>query len=245
VSESRTWLNLITLVIASLEQNSLPEVAPTPLSAQERIRLGQLIRTIERGLSTFLEVATSLQEVRSSRLYRGTHADFQSWCRETLGLARSSVDGLIRSGEVAQFLIDSGANLPSNTAEATIRPLASLPRELQPVGWRLVEAASPKCGPTAPVVGKICRVIKNALESPGTVGSGHRPRGREHPSRELAFIAPVRRLSSYQGFDASLVVSHLENLSSAQAVFTACRIMADRCLSCCAILAKRYPELTD
>jgi hypothetical protein len=222
-----------------------PEVVSAPLTTQEKVRLGQLVRTIERGLSTFLEVAKALQEIRSSRLYRGTHMDFQSWCRETLGLARSSVDGLIRSGEVAQFLIDSGANLPPNTAEATIRPLASLPRELQPVGWRLVEAASPKCGPTQPVVAKVCRTIKNALESEGSGGNGHKPRSREHPPRELAFIAPVRRLSSYQGFNASLVVSHLENLSSAQAVFTACRVMADRCLSCCDILAQRYPELTD
>jgi hypothetical protein len=237
---------LIIPVIASLEQNSVTEVAPSPLSAQERIRLGQLIRTIERGLSTFLEVAKALQEIRSSRLYRGTHADFQSWCRETLGLGRSSVDGLIRSGEVAQFLIDSGAKLPPGLTEATIRPLASLPGpELQKAGWDLIQAASPKCGPTQPVVAKVCRTIKNALESEGSGGTGHKPRKREHPSRELAFIMPVRRLSSYQGFDASLVLSHIENLSSAQGIFTACRVMADRCLSCCAILAKRYPELTD
>jgi hypothetical protein len=31
-----------------------------------------------------------------------------------LGLARSSVDGLIRSGEVAQLLIDNGVQIPSN-----------------------------------------------------------------------------------------------------------------------------------
>jgi hypothetical protein len=41
------------------------------------------------------------------------------------------------------------------------------------------------------------------------------------------------------------VTSHVEKFSSALSAFTACRIMADRCLSCCAILAERFPELTD
>lgn len=232
-----------TPVVALIEQASVPEVASIPLTAQERVRLGQLIRTIERGLSTFLEVAASLQEIRSSRLYRGTHADFQSWCRETLGLARSSVDGLIRSGEVAQLLIDNGATLPPNTSEAVVRPLTSLPSALQPVGWQLIEAASSKAGPTSTVSSKICRVIKNAIESPGTNGTGHKPRHREHPAREQSFISPVRRLSAYKGFDANLVTSHVEKFSSALSAFTACRIMADRCLSCCDILSKRFPEL--
>jgi len=82
--------------------------------------------------------------VRSSRLYRETHSDFQSWCRETLGLARSSVDGLIRSGEVAQLLIDNGIQLPANTTEAVVRPVSTLPSpELQVQAWRLVQAVSP------------------------------------------------------------------------------------------------------
>jgi hypothetical protein len=233
-------------VVALIEQASVPEVASIPLTAQERVRLGQLIRTIERGLSTFLEVAKALAEVRSARLYRGTHADFQSWCRETLGLARSSVDGLIRSGEVAQLLIDSGANLPANTSEAVVRPVSTLPSpELQVQTWRLVQAVSPERGPTQPLASKVVRTIKNAIEPPGTNGTGHKPRKREHPTREQSFISPVRRLSADKGFDAHLVTSHVEKFAQALSTFTACRIMADRCLSCCDILSKRFPELTD
>jgi hypothetical protein len=164
------WFFLRLWSISS--RNPRPKLLP-PLTTQERVRLAQLVRTIERGLSTFLEVAKCLQEIRSSRLYREHHADFQSWCRETLGLARSSVDSLIRSGEVAQLLLDNGVPLPPNTTEAVIRPLASLPVALQPVGWQLVEAASPKCGPTQPVVAKVCRTIKNAIEPECSGGNGH------------------------------------------------------------------------
>ena len=230
----------------SLAQTDLHEAVSTSLTTQEKVRLGQLIRTIERGLSTFLEVAKALAEVRSSRLYRGTHADFQSWTRETLGLGRSSVDGLIRSGEVAQLLLDHGVDLPANTSEVVVRPVSTLPSpELQVQAWRLVQAASSKAGPTSTVSSKVCRVIKNALEPEGSNGAGRKPRKREHPTREQSFISPVRRLSAYQGFDANLVTSHVEKFSNALSAFTACRIMADRCLSCCAILADRFPELTD
>ena len=231
-------------MVTLIDQNSSSQATTAPLTVEERVRLGQLVRTIERGLSTFLEVSKALAEVRSSRLYREHNPDFQSWCRETLGLARSSVDGLIRSGEVAQMLLDSGVTLPPNMSEATIRPLASLPVALQPETWKLIEAASSKAGPSSTVSQKVVRQIKNAIESPGAA-TGHKTRGRKHSSRELAFIAPVRRLASYSGFDADLAISHVDKFSSALSAFTAFRIMADRRLMCCDRLSKRFPELTD
>jgi hypothetical protein len=238
-------------VVASIEQTNALESAPQPqtqtqtLTVQERVRLGQLIRTVERGLSQFLAVGAALLELRSSRLYQETHDTFESFCRETFGLARSTTDQVIRSASTAQLLIDSGVELPATTTEATVRPLSTLPAALQPVGWQLIQAVSPKCGPTQPIAAKVVRTIKNAIDSPGTNGTGHKPRHREHPAREQSFISPVRRLSAYKGFDANLVTSHVEKFSSALSAFTACRIMADRCLTCCDILSKRFPELTD
>jgi hypothetical protein len=231
-------------VVALIEQPNVPESAPQPLTTEEKIRLQQLIRTVERGLSQFLAVGAALSELRSSRLYRETHDSFESFCRETFGLARSTTDQVIRSATAAQLLIDNGIELAATTTEATVRPLSTLPAALQPVGWQLIQAVSPKCGPTQPIAAKVVRTIKNAIESPGD-SNGHKPRHREHPAREQSFISPVRRLSAYKGFDANLVTSHVEKFSSALSAFTACRIMADRCLSCCSILAKRFPELTD
>ena len=52
-----------TPVIASIE--SAPEKEfYTPLSAQEKVRLGQLVRIVERGLSQFLAVGAALLEIR-------------------------------------------------------------------------------------------------------------------------------------------------------------------------------------
>ena len=234
-------------MIAPLSPATSLETVPVsaPLSTEERIRLGQLVRTIERGLSNFLAVGAALLELRSSRLYRETHETFEQFCREVFGLARSSCDQVIRSAGTAQLLIDNGVTLPDNVSEAIVRPLSTLPAALQPVGWQLIEAASSKAGPTQPLASKIVRTIRNAIEPEGSNGSGHKARNRDHPQRETAFISPVTRLAAYRGFDANLVTSHVEKFSSALAAFTACRIMADRCLSCCSILAKRFPELTD
>ena len=232
-------------MVALIEQPNVSEAGPVPLTMQERVRLGQLIRTVERGLSQFLAVGAALLELRSSRLYRETHDTFESFCRETFGLARSTTDQVIRSASTAQLLIDSGVELPATTTEATIRPVASLPAALQPVGWQLIQAVSPKCGPTQPIAAKVVRTIRNAIEPAGDVGNNGHKRSRSHPSRELAFVGPVTRLASYHGFDANLATSHVEKFSSALSVFTACRIMADRCLTCCDILSKKFPELTD
>src|SRR5436309_3357243 len=158
----------------------------TPLTQQERIRLRSLVQTIERGMSTFLEVGAALIELRSSRLYRETHSTFESFCRDQFGLARSTCDSVIRSASVAQTLKENGIELAPTITEATIRPLTALPSpELQAATWKLVEAASPKCGPTQPVASKIARVIKNAIEPDGSNGNGHKPRSREHTEREV------------------------------------------------------------
>jgi hypothetical protein len=218
----------------------------TRLTDQEKVRLRTLIRAVERGMSTFLEVAKALAEIRGSRLYRETHKDFPSWCRDTLALARSHVDCLIRSGETAQLLIDNGIQLPTSTTEAVIRPVASLPSpELQSATWKLVEAASPKCGPTQPISSKIARVIKNAIELKGTNGYGHKPRNRSHPSRERPFVQAAQRLSAYKGFDAEIVISHVEKLPSAWSVYQACSNLIERCQLVQERLAERFPELTN
>ena len=214
----------------------------TPLSDQERLRLRTLVRTIDRGMSTFLEVAKALEEVRSSRLYRGTHTDFQSWCKDTLALARSSVDCLIRSGETAQLLIDNGAQLPSNTSEAVIRPLASLPSpELQTAGWKLIQAVAPSAGVTQPVAAKVSRVIKNAIETDGS--GGHKPRSRSHPSRERPFVQAAQRLSVYEGFDAQIVTAHIDKLPGAWSLYVACAKLVERCKAVQDCLATRFREL--
>jgi hypothetical protein len=56
--------------------------AIVPLTQQEKIRLRSLVQTIQRGMSTFLEVGACLLELRGSRLYRETHSTFESFLPE-------------------------------------------------------------------------------------------------------------------------------------------------------------------
>lgn len=53
----------------------------TALSATEGGRLADLEVTIERGLTTFVEVGAALSEIRESRLYRQTHGTTGKWQR--------------------------------------------------------------------------------------------------------------------------------------------------------------------
>jgi hypothetical protein len=233
---------ILARVVALIEQPNVSEAVPAPLTVQERVRLGQLIRTVERGLSQFLAVGAALLELRSSRLYRETHDTFESFCRETFGLARSTTDQVIRSATAAQLLIDNGVTLPPNTTEATIRPVASLPVALQPVSWQLVEAASSKAGPTSTVSSKICRTIRNAIEPPGAHTS-RKPRKKEHTERETPFLRPVIRLTNWTGFSPELVTSHVVKLPGAWTTYEACGRMVERCELVRSALAQRFPEL--
>lgn len=213
-----------------------------PLTTEERVRLLQLERIVEKNLDGLLSAGKALAEIRSSRLYRQHFATFEHYVRERWALSRSRADELCRSNATAELLLANGATLPEGISEAALRPVSALPSELQIQAWRLIQAASP-AGVTQPISSKICRTLKNALDEPGDNGS--KRRSRTHPPREQSFIAPVRRLAAWHGFDAGLVTAQADKFSTALSAFTACRIMADRCLSCCAILAQRYPELTD
>ena len=234
-------------MIAPLEQIAASvEAVPVaqPLSIEEKVRLRQLERQVEKNLSAFIQCGRALLEIRSSKLFRDRYATFEAYCRERFALARSSCDQLIRSASTAQLLIDSGVDMPDNASEAVVRPVSTLSSpELQVQAWRLVQAVSPERGPSQPIASKVVRVIKNAIESPGTNGKGHKPRSRAHPSRERPFVQAAQRLGSYAGFSPEIVTSHIEKLPSAWSVYTACGKLAERCQLVRERLAERFPEL--
>lgn len=98
-------------------------------------RLVELEQTIERGLTTFVEVGLALLEIRDSRLYRQTHGTFEEYCRERWGWKRGYADHQIRAAQIATIV----AIPPKNEAQA--RELARLddPNEIRDV-WHEVRA---------------------------------------------------------------------------------------------------------
>ena len=208
-----------------------------PLNDHEKARLVQLECSIEKGLSTFLSVARCFAEIRSRRLYRDRYHDFQTYVKERFALSRSSVDGMIRSAQTAELLEANGAHLPDGISEAAVRPLNALGNpDLQKASWNLVRAVCPDRVPTQPVVSKIVRIIRNAIEPVNRNGS-------EHPSRERPFVQAAQRLAVYDGFDAMLVVAHIGKLPSAWRIHMACGQLIDRCAAVRNALVDRFPEL--
>jgi hypothetical protein len=229
-----------------------------PLTSKERALKERLEAVVERGIRQFLEVGLALGELRAKRLYRVSHATFELYVKDRFGLARSTVDGVIRSAQTAQSLRENGVELPATVGEATIRPISALPGdELQAATWEFVQTIAPECGPTQPLVARICRTIRNCIDGlseeadiqeNGARSSGHHARvsnsrrSPSSPSRELPFVRPVERLAAWHGFSVEIIVSSVAP-PSAYTVWRACGTLADRCRQVQERLESMYPEL--
>jgi hypothetical protein len=225
------------------------------LTKDEQVLKAQLEGIVERGLGEFLKVGAALSEIRAKRLYRREYGTFEIYLQQRFGLHRTHVDALIRSSAVAQNLLDSGIEFPANTTEAVIRPLCGLPgdTELQAATWEFCSVVAPECGVTGPLVGKICRVIRNCLEGVeddqeeqserADSQRGPRKRAVASPPRELPFTGAIRRLSNWSGFSVGLVVASVHKTSNAEILYQACNTMCERCRLVQEHLLKTYPEL--
>jgi hypothetical protein len=221
-----------------------PIATSIPLTGREKALKERLEAIVERGIQQFLETGLALGELRAKRLYRTTHATFELYVRDRFGLARSTVDGVIRSATTAKSLIDSGLEVPPSVGEATIRPLSALPDDdLRSATWEFVSCIAPQCGPTQPLVARICRLVRNSLDLEG--GGCSRvvnSRRRESPERETLFLRPVERLAAWHGFQVEMIVSSVAP-PSAHTVWQACGVLADRCRLVQQRLESLYPEL--
>ncbi len=212
---------------------------PCPLSAQEKIRLHQLERVVEKHLDSFLAVGRALAEVRSSRLYRQHFPTFESYLRERWGLSRSRTDELIRSTSCAELLLsttgsaDSDTPLPKNVPELTLRPISQLPSaDLQSQVWRLSAKVAPEGkAPSHTVTAKVSRMIRDCTQGEAK---------RASPARELMFTRPISRLAKIDNFDADICCLHVKDSAQAERISHACSIVADRCTQIQAKLDERF-----
>lgn len=237
--------------------DSLPVPDVVQLTSWERCRKEELEKIVEAGLQEFLTTGAALREIRDRRLYRVEFTSFQEYVRTRFGLQRGAVDSMIRASSVAQSLLDAGEVLPPNTKPTLIRPIAALPStELQTACWSLVRAVSPGRDPTEPLVAKVCRLVRNCLEDaedagetddngeePHTHRSGYHRRSRSPIARETPFCAPVIRLSSWNGFNAELIISHIAEPANAGTLYRACATLAERCREVQQRLTNRFPQL--
>ena len=128
-----------------------------------------------------------------------------------------------------------------------------------------MQTIAPECGPTQPLVSRVCRVIRNCIDGVGegdedrdpaadrkesTGRSGfhvgpRKARSIASPERELPFIRSIQRLANWQGFSVEIVVSSAEKMPSANNLYQVCGTMRQRCELIQERLLADYPELAN
>lgn len=88
--------------------------------------------TIEAGQQSFIDVGRALLKIRDSRLYRASHATFESYCKTRWGIERRMAYRLMDGSEVVKNLCPTG-HIPAT--ERVTRPLTKLEPEQQRDAW--------------------------------------------------------------------------------------------------------------
>ncbi len=112
-------------------------------------------KRVARLTVSFITAGQDLAWIRDHKSYRGTHATFEAFCRDTWEFSPDYSRKLIRSSEVMDTLQTADTNtivsvLPQN--EAQTRPLTTV--DLDEVGdvWQEVVEKAPKDDDGAPVI---------------------------------------------------------------------------------------------
>lgn len=93
---------------------------------------------IQTGLQTFIEVGEALMAIRDGRLYRATHSDFDTYCRERWGFSRRRAGQMIEAAEVGNML----PTPPENARQAAaLAPLKDDPAAMAEVMAEVAEEA--------------------------------------------------------------------------------------------------------
>jgi protein gp37 len=123
--------------------------------------------TIGRGLSTFVEVGRALVAIRDGRLYRGTHATFEEYCRQRWDFDRTRAYQLIDAAGVVDRVSTIVDTPPATESQA--RPLARLPVAEQPAAWARAVDTAPNGRVTATHVARVVSQMRRPGRQPGAV----------------------------------------------------------------------------
>ncbi|UYM03442.1 hypothetical protein [Solicola gregarius] len=130
------------------------------LTPDERDDLTRAEETIERGLTTFVEVGAALARVRDQRLYRDEYGTFDEYCRKRWGLSKGHAsDFIARAREtVAIATTDPRAPRPTNLGQA--RELSGLEPESAARVMRTVHERT-----NGKPTGKVIRLVRAEQQS--------------------------------------------------------------------------------
>jgi N6-adenosine-specific RNA methylase IME4 len=140
------------------------------LNVSESQRLGELEIVIEKGMGTFVDVGTALLEIRDRDLWKQGYPDFDAYCKERWGIAKSLAHYTIAASSITANLSTIVDTLPTN--ESQVRPLAKLEPEQQIIAWDRSVNLSGGNVPTAKVVTGVVKemLAEDAPETPTMEG---------------------------------------------------------------------------
>lgn len=142
-----------------MESDLIPE-NQSPLSAAETDRLAELVKIVDRGFGSFVEVGIALSEIRADRLYRQTHVTFEAFCQERWQISKTHANRLIQGAEVTENLTPIGVKPIS---ESQVRPLAGLPPKVQQKVWEAAVKSSETGKPTAKDISLLILAVLGSL----------------------------------------------------------------------------------
>jgi hypothetical protein len=194
----------------------------TKSEQQDLLQLEKQVKT------AFFLAGMALAQIKQRKLFQGTHASFEDYCRDKLGYSRDYAYLIIGAAKIYQNLADhlptNGRQLPLPTSERQLRPLvkARLAVETQVEVW--VESVEEAEGaiPSGRIVKNVVQRIKeeDSRPNPFRVGEVCQIIARDHPELQgkggtWCIISQVYedtcRVDTWES-ELILPISHLKSL---------------------------------
>jgi hypothetical protein len=241
-----------------LTHEAVPDVVP--LTQREKALKAELEAVVRSGFEVFMRVGEALAQIRQRRLFRAEYITFSDYVRSEFGMALSTANGLLRSAELAQQLVDDGVQLPADTLPAALKALAGIPplEGLRTACWQYAQSLSPARAPSSTMVSRVVRLIHFELddatsdeedidsnEDSGREGYQRGPRkppSEPLPAREQPFLRPATRLATFAQFSPELVVSSINQPANALNAYRICDTLVERLRLVQQCLEQSFPD---
>jgi hypothetical protein len=179
------------------------------LTSQEAARFRELEHIIEEGLDSFLKTGLAFAQIRFFRLYRQSHATFESYClaRWSLSLARcNQIISTVKVFDNLTTAFPQDAPVLSQVNEHGLRPLSRLRPDLQAATWELIRQIEQR--PRGTTIEEVVSTIRNAIsdgwqerERQSAKSTNQEPTSTESSSAESssAGVFATSRSTSHNG----------------------------------------------
>lgn len=161
----------------------------TAMTWEENVELDSHEEVIRKGLETFQAVGAALVAIRDGRLYRNSHATFETYCQDRWSISRPQSYRLMAASEVAENLSPLGDTVPPLTNERQARALSKLEPEQQREAWVEAVATAPNGVVTAAHVQEV--VDKKNPKKPKWIEEQEERQAKEQAElEELVYCLP-------------------------------------------------------